>query len=152
MNTQHDCHRNGCQTSGICYVYQERIRTDITTPVVEHLINPNDLILNTAQMRDAVHLQKFRIPSTPLNKEIVIQESVARAIDQRKMAGERASGSCGGRGQGRGGQGGRGQGHGLLDNSIPSDRARGHGRGCGRGRGHGLVQPGEVLLDFNVPL
>ena len=96
MNTQHDCHRNGCQTSGIRYVYQERIRTDITTPVVEHLINPNDLILNTAQMRDAVHLQRFRIPSTPLNEEIVIQESVAQAIDQWKVAGERASGSRGG--------------------------------------------------------
>jgi len=147
VNTQHDCHRNGCQTSGIRYVYQERIRTDITTPVVEHLINPDDLILNTAQMRDAVHLQKFRIPSTPLNEEIVIHESVARAIDQRKVAGERASGSRGGRG--RGGQGRRGQGHGLLDNSLPSDQARRQGRG--RGRGRGLVQPGEVLLDFNVP-
>ena len=112
----------------------------------------NDLILNTAQMRDAVHLQRFRIPSTPLNEEIVIQESVAQAIDQWKVAGERASGSRGGRGRGRGGQGGRGQGHGLLDNSIPSDQARGHGQGRGRGRGRGLVQPGEVLLDFNVPL
>ena len=88
---------------------------------MEHLINPNDLILNTAQMQDAVYLQKFHIPSTPLNEEIVIQESVVRAIDQWKVAGERASGSCGGRGRGQGGQGGRGQGHGLLDNSIPSD-------------------------------
>jgi hypothetical protein len=86
VNTQHDCCHAKCQTNGVRYVYQERIQTEIRVPVVEHRVDPDDLILNTAQMRDAVHVQKFRIPSTPLDEERVIQESVASAINQRKSA------------------------------------------------------------------
>ena len=77
------------------------MHTDITMPMVEHLTNPNDLILNTAQMCDATHLQKFQISSMPLDEETVIQESVARAINQRKST--TVDGSSGtGQGQGHG--------------------------------------------------
>ena len=109
VNTQHDCYRHKCQTTGARYVYQERIQTEKTTPVVEHLTDPNDLILNTAQMRDAIHVQNFRIASTPLDEERIIQESVARTINQRKSATDGASAT--GRGRGRGVRG-RGQGRG----------------------------------------
>lgn len=167
VNTQHDCWRYKCQTTGVRYVYQERMRTEKTTSVVEHLTEPNDLILNTAQMHDAPYVQKFRIASTPLDEERVIHESVARAINQRKSVTDRTSGN--GRGRGRGGRG-RGLGHGSdlvvdrLEGSSGHGRARGRGRGTenmlsgdmvagegsSRGGGRGrLVQPGELILDFN---
>jgi len=170
VNTQHDCSRNKCQTSGIRYVYQECMQTAMTTPVVEHLTNPDDLILNTAQMRDATHLQKFRIPSTALDEEMVIQESVAHAINQRKSAADGTSRP--GKGRGRAGRG-RGVVHGsnlAIDRMEGSSRhGRGRGSGMGsmlsadivagrgssrqgsqkQGRKQGSVQPGELLLDFN---
>lgn len=150
------------------YVYQERIRTDKTTRVVEHLSNPNDLILNTAQMRDATHVQKFRIPSIPLDEDRVIQKSVSRAINQRKSVNDATSQRVqgqGGRGRGlaqgsssavdrqEGSSGlgrARGQGRGGADMIVgPSGGPTRQSRGRGRGRGHLLSQPGEILLEFN---
>lgn len=102
------------------------MRTEITSPVVEHLTDPNDLILNIAQMRDASHVQKFRIPSTPLEEERIIQESVARAINQRKSAEIRTAGAGGGRGRGGRGRGGRGQVRGSS-NPLSADMVAGEG-------------------------
>lgn len=62
------------------------MRTQRRAPVVLHVRNPDDLILNTAQMRDAVHLQKFRIPPPALDERAVIDASVRRVIDQRKRS------------------------------------------------------------------
>lgn len=45
-----------------------------------------DLILNTAQMRDAVHVQRFRIPFQALDEVSIIQESVAREVAAQKQA------------------------------------------------------------------
>ena len=121
-------------------------------------------------MRDATIIQKFRIPSIPLNEERVIQESVARAINQRKSVNEATSHRVQGRG-GRGhglGQGsnsavdrpegssdlgrarGRGRGRGGADMIVgPSGEPSRQSRGRGRGRGHLLTQPGEIILEFN---
>lgn len=37
-------------------------------------------------MRDAKYIQKHRIPSQPLNFEITVHESAAKAVDVRKTA------------------------------------------------------------------
>lgn len=139
------------------------MQTGMTTPVVEHLTNPNDLILNTAQMRDAIHLQKFQIHSTALDEDTVIQESIARAINKRKTAEAGSYGTRRGRGRG-------GRGHGVLhgsniEGSSGTARGGGHGRGRGTpsvdlavgegssqhgGRRRDSLQPGELLLNFNL--
>lgn len=85
INIQHNCQQKGCTLSRTRYIRQERTQTVHTAPVVGHLRNPGDLILNTAQMWDAVYLQRFRIPSTPLDEEAEVLRSVMRVIDQRKV-------------------------------------------------------------------
>ena len=102
---------------------------------MEHLTDPNDLILNTAQMRDAIHVQNFRIPSTPLDEERIIQESVTRAINQRKSATDGASGTGRGRGRGRGARG-RGQGRGSNLGVAAQEGSSGH-RSAQVPQGHG---------------
>ena len=83
---------------------------------VEHLQNPNDLILNTAQMHDAVHVQHYCINSEPLNANSVIQEGTARVIDAWKTA-----------------------------DSMSNETATYGGRGSGRGCGHGHAQGARGL-------
>jgi hypothetical protein len=84
VNIQHNCAQHKCQASGNQPVYQERQQTMHTVKAIQHLNQPNDLILNTAQMRDAVHLQKFCLTSEPLDLEDVIMASAAREIKGRK--------------------------------------------------------------------
>ena len=86
-------------------------------------------------MRDAVHLQKFRIPPTRLDEPHVIDSSVRRIIDLRKKKKEDAEKPSQGRGRGRG-------------------RGRGAESG-GWGHGHGHVPstaslPGELTLNFST--
>lgn len=45
-----------------------------------------DLILNTAQMQDAIHLQQFQVPFQTLNEDSIVQESVAREVVAQKQA------------------------------------------------------------------
>lgn len=67
-------------------MYQERERTKNTRDVMSHTNHPDDLILNTGQMRDAVHLQQFRINYDPLDADFIIHTSAVREIDVRKAA------------------------------------------------------------------
>ncbi|KAF7965797.1 hypothetical protein HWV62_41769 [Athelia sp. TMB] len=83
VNTPHNCAAHECTTVNTRPVIQEREVTEHTRPVVSHLAS-HDVVLNTAQMRDAVHLQKFRIASEDLNEEIIITASAAREIAARK--------------------------------------------------------------------
>ncbi|EGO00941.1 hypothetical protein SERLA73DRAFT_71910 [Serpula lacrymans var. lacrymans S7.3] len=85
VNVQCNCNDNLCDTSGIRYVYQERVRTDHTLPTVAHR-HPSDLILNTAQMRDAAHVQHFRINLPIPDIEEVLTGSVAREVDARRSS------------------------------------------------------------------
>ena len=109
-------------------------------------------------MRDAIHLQKFRIPSDlpdEAMKQRIIQQSVARAIDKRDKGAVVVAG-CG-RGRGRGA---------VAGDGAPAVRGRGRGQGRGRGsggcedaevsrgrergRGHGQhFLPGELIMDFS---
>jgi hypothetical protein len=67
-------------------VFQERTRTSHKVPVVEHRGGQDEFILNTAQMRDAKHVQRHRIPSQPLDFDTTVHESAAKAVDVRKAA------------------------------------------------------------------
>lgn len=89
VNTPHNCVDHACKTSGSRPIYQEREMTNGTHSVVSH-IDSYDVILNTAQMRDALHVQKIRIPSEILDEETVITASVAREIGLRKASAKQA--------------------------------------------------------------
>ena len=67
-------------------MFQEQTETSHKVPVVEHRGDINQSILNTAQMRDAKHVQKHCIPSQPLDFDTTVHESTAKAVDVRKAA------------------------------------------------------------------
>ncbi len=89
---QHNCAGNECTTSGTRAVLEERENSGRTVPIVTHR-NSTNLMLNTAQMRDAKHVQKFRIPSTEIEgnvweKEIftAVEREVAVQTAKSKLA------------------------------------------------------------------
>ncbi|KAJ4473242.1 hypothetical protein C8R41DRAFT_968057, partial [Lentinula lateritia] len=89
LNVQHDCIRNKCQIEGKAPVRQEREKTSKLKDVVVHKGVLEDWVLNTAQMRDAQYLQRFRIPVSPLPLAYVLEKSTARewaAQNPRKHA------------------------------------------------------------------
>jgi hypothetical protein len=85
------------------------------------------LVLNTAQMRDAVHVQHYRINSQPLDANSVIQEGAARVVDARKTADSMSNDTAtrGGRGRGRG----RGRARGARGLTQTRNAEDGPGRG-----------------------
>jgi hypothetical protein len=85
VNAQHNCSDNNCGTENTQHVYQEREWTDQTHPVVVHQM-PEDLVLNTAQMQDVIHVQKFHHRSTSLVADEIITAIVAReAVTQKAL-------------------------------------------------------------------
>ncbi|KIY53297.1 hypothetical protein FISHEDRAFT_33763, partial [Fistulina hepatica ATCC 64428] len=74
VNVQHDCATHACTDSGTTVVLQERQATAKTKTFVEHR-EPAALVLNTGQMRDAVHLRPFMTSTTPLDKDMVMHYS-----------------------------------------------------------------------------
>lgn len=46
---------------------------------------PQDFVLNTAQMRDALHMQKFRVRSDMFDADQIVHASAAREIRTQKM-------------------------------------------------------------------
>ncbi|THH26571.1 hypothetical protein EUX98_g7617 [Antrodiella citrinella] len=90
VNVQHNCAVHGCDLSAHRPVFQERVETQFTRAATAHRL-PHDLVLNTAQMRDAVLLQKFRIASADLEMDSVVTASVAREINAEKTKRQQAS-------------------------------------------------------------
>ncbi|KAL6306470.1 hypothetical protein BKA93DRAFT_840752 [Sparassis latifolia] len=74
---------NNCNTSSERRVHQERQVTEQTRPKVKHL-NAADVVLNTAQMRDAAHVQKFRIAAPELDADQIITASAAREVTAQR--------------------------------------------------------------------
>lgn len=64
---------------------------------------PSDLVLNTAQMRDAIHMQRFRIPSEELDAEHIIMVSAAQEvqIQQAKVRNTASAALKAGNGRGK---------------------------------------------------
>ena len=79
VNVQHNCSQHNCGTAATRTIYQEREKTNQTRPAVSH-IAPHDIVLNTAQMRDAIHVQKYRLHSGTLNADTIITQSAAREV------------------------------------------------------------------------
>jgi hypothetical protein len=86
VNVQHNCAQYQCGTTNVRHVYQERERTDQTQATVSHSKHPEDLMLNTAQMRDAIHVQAYRLRSPDLDEEGIIMASAAREVSAQKVA------------------------------------------------------------------
>ncbi|KAJ7929641.1 hypothetical protein B0H13DRAFT_2228460 [Mycena leptocephala] len=84
VNVQHNCLDNHCAATAMIPVFQERTETTQTAARVAHAQNENDIVLNTAQMRDAAHIQKFRLDSTPMDLSIVVHQSAAKELASRK--------------------------------------------------------------------
>ncbi|KAI0258001.1 hypothetical protein BC834DRAFT_964009 [Gloeopeniophorella convolvens] len=86
VNVQHRCLANGCKASGSEHMYQERIAVGHTRAAVEH-INPGDLILNTAQMRNAAHVDMFRFRAEPTAVDLdnAVLSGVRNEIDTQKQ-------------------------------------------------------------------
>jgi hypothetical protein len=84
INVQHDCASSRCGPTGVQHVYQERHRTETTRPIIMHSNNPDLMMLNTAQMWDVLHLQKFRIPSAGLQSDDILKTSAEVEISSRK--------------------------------------------------------------------
>lgn len=62
-----------------------------TAPVLVHS-DPTDLLLNTARMRDAIHMEKLRFPIDPdlIQLDNAIHEGAAIEIDVRKAVATKA--------------------------------------------------------------
>ncbi|KAK1235606.1 hypothetical protein PQX77_001159 [Marasmius sp. AFHP31] len=78
VNAPHDCKSNGCELTGQHVIYQERLATDRTLARVEHRSNPNQRILNLAQMRSSAAIAWFRRPPVPYSDfewDTIVHES-----------------------------------------------------------------------------
>ncbi|KAL0566487.1 hypothetical protein V5O48_015525 [Marasmius crinis-equi] len=84
VNVQHDCIRNDCQVKEVHFRRQERHITPIRKGAVVHEGDLHDIVLNTAQMRDALYVQRFRIPMTLLDVEQTLMESVKKEVESRR--------------------------------------------------------------------
>ena len=80
---QHNCSQHKCGTSDTQEVYQECEKTGQMQPVVSH-IAPQDILLNTAQMQDTIHVQKFQQHSATLNPNDIITASAACKVQAQK--------------------------------------------------------------------
>ncbi|KIY48737.1 hypothetical protein FISHEDRAFT_42751, partial [Fistulina hepatica ATCC 64428] len=79
VNVQHNCATHMCTNSGTARVYQERQTTAKTRSLIEHR-TPADIVLNTGQMRDAVHLSPFVCRPAPLDEDMIIHNSAAQEL------------------------------------------------------------------------
>ncbi|KAI0043569.1 hypothetical protein FA95DRAFT_1460450, partial [Auriscalpium vulgare] len=83
VNVQHNCPENACDTSREVHIRQERELTAHTRAAVRHY-NPDDLVLNTAQMHSAEHVQQFRVPDAPIDRELAIVAGAATEVQSKK--------------------------------------------------------------------
>ncbi|KAK0434671.1 uncharacterized protein EV420DRAFT_1282461 [Desarmillaria tabescens] len=64
VNVQHDCIQNHCEAEKVVPLLQEGEMTSELRERIVHQRNPDQMVLNTAQMRSAKHIQPFQVPST----------------------------------------------------------------------------------------
>ncbi|KAJ7177170.1 hypothetical protein C8R46DRAFT_989326 [Mycena filopes] len=83
INIQHNCADNKCRTARTRVVLREREATAERALAIEHLVQ-SDLIVNTAQMRDAASLAAFRWVPNPLNTANIVQAAAEAAHADRQ--------------------------------------------------------------------
>lgn len=83
INAQHNCARNKCTLTAPRSQRVERETVESASLGVDH-VNPTDLILNTAKMRDAKYIQLFAYNPDLLDTESLVQR--ACEIEQSHLA------------------------------------------------------------------
>ncbi|KAJ3714464.1 hypothetical protein C8R42DRAFT_726467 [Lentinula raphanica] len=81
VNVQHNCYQNNCQVEQVRAILQERERTGEVRGAIVHRGDIHDVVLNTAQMRDAKFVQRFRLPGKILSFEQELTASATREWD-----------------------------------------------------------------------
>ncbi|KAF9233611.1 hypothetical protein BU15DRAFT_66415, partial [Melanogaster broomeanus] len=71
VNVQHNCAANSCTDAAFATVYEEREATSKKGKRMEHR-SLDDVVLNTAQMRDAIYVQQFRMRADQLDRDQAI--------------------------------------------------------------------------------
>ncbi|KAJ7126468.1 hypothetical protein C8R43DRAFT_897899 [Mycena crocata] len=83
VNVQHNCADNKCRSTRTRIVFNEREKTSNRALAVEHN-SKSDLVVNTAQMRDAAYLDKFRWTPPALVRKNIIHEAAEKAYSERQ--------------------------------------------------------------------
>lgn len=84
INVQHNCVEQHCKATGHQDIYQECQLTTHTWPTVAHNQVLNNLVLNTAQMWDVIHVQGFRITSESLDLDDIVYQSAVNELSALK--------------------------------------------------------------------
>ncbi|KAI5983239.1 hypothetical protein EDC04DRAFT_2592023, partial [Pisolithus marmoratus] len=93
INVQHSCARHRCTGLAAVSVYEECEKTMKTMRRIEHLV-PSDLILNTAQMCNATHMQQFHTQVQQLHHNRAIHTGAAAELNAQKIMLEFESPLC----------------------------------------------------------
>lgn len=83
VNVQHNCVKHKCRLTSSRVVYQEHEVMDRLDKGVSHTV-PDDVVLNTAQMRDAIYLSPFRPQMPSYDRDTIITSAAMLEIDERK--------------------------------------------------------------------
>ncbi|KAI5990253.1 hypothetical protein EDD15DRAFT_2453804 [Pisolithus albus] len=84
INVQHNCAGNKCTRSSTISIYEEREKTAKTMRRIEHR-NPTDLVLNIAQMRNAIHMQQFRTQVQQMDRDWAIHTGAAAELNAQRF-------------------------------------------------------------------
>lgn len=89
MNTFHDCAANECQVTQTSIVVQEHVSTDHFKNEIAHNTNPDDRLLNTAQLRSAKNIQQFCVDFR--YPDLAVSEVISKAIANKHQLDDEAS-------------------------------------------------------------
>ena len=84
VNLQHQCHIHKCTPSGAIQIIEGHQHTPNTCPTIVHQGSPDDLVLNTAKMHSAKHIQQLCKTLIPLDMDWAIMEGSAHETDNQK--------------------------------------------------------------------
>ena len=84
VNVQHNCRANKCSFSATRSIFQEREEFKNKAKDVVH-INPDDIILNCAKMRDQRYVGIFKVEAASLDQISSIREGAEREISTRNQ-------------------------------------------------------------------
>ncbi|KAI6018600.1 hypothetical protein BKA83DRAFT_4464938 [Pisolithus microcarpus] len=90
INVQHNCAGHQCTGSSTVSVYEEREKTTKTARRIEHR-EPADLILNTAQMHNAIYVQQFRTQVQQIQRDWAIHTGAAAELNAQKIKQQKSS-------------------------------------------------------------
>ncbi|KIK11231.1 hypothetical protein PISMIDRAFT_123099 [Pisolithus microcarpus 441] len=90
INVQHNCAGHRCTGSSAVFIYEERKKTMKTAQRIEHIF-PSDLILNTAQMHNAIHMQQFRTEVQQMEHDWAIHTGAAAELNAQKIKQQKTS-------------------------------------------------------------